>query len=118
MTTDWREIWREKLIPAGAATKHIKPGNRVFIGSACGEPQALVRALVESGDNAEDTELLNVLTMGVVPYADPKYAERFRANAFFIGNSIREAVDQCRADYTPVFFSQIPVYVPLRTHPD
>ncbi len=108
MTTDWRETWRKKLVPADAALRHIKPGNRVFIGSACGEPQALVRALVESGVNAEDTELLNVLTMGVAPYTDPKYAERFRANAFFIGNSIREAVSQVRADYTPVFFSQIP----------
>jgi acyl-CoA hydrolase/RimJ/RimL family protein N-acetyltransferase len=108
MTTDWREIWCKKLVPAEAALHHIKPGNRVFIGSACGEPQALVRALVESGVNAEDTELLNVLTMGVAPYTDPKYAERFRANAFFIGNSIREAVSQVRADYTPVFFSQIP----------
>lgn len=48
--------------------KHIKAGNRVFIGSACGEPQAPVRALVESGENAEDTELLNVLTRGVAPY--------------------------------------------------
>jgi acyl-CoA hydrolase/GNAT superfamily N-acetyltransferase len=80
----------------------------VFIGSACGEPHALVRALVESGVNAEDTELLNVLSMGVTPYTDPKYAERFRANSFFIGHSVREAVGQVRADYTPVFFSQIP----------
>ena len=108
MTTDWREIWRKKLVSADAALHHIKPGNRVFIGSACGEPHFLVRALVDSGVNAEDTELLNVLTMGVAPYTDPKYAERFRANAFFIGNSIREAGGQVRADYTPVFFSQIP----------
>lgn len=108
MTTDWRETWRKKLVPAATATKHIKPGNRVYIGSACGEPQALVRALVESGEHADDTELLNVLTMGVAPYTDPRYAERFRANAFFIGHGIREAVGQCRADYTPVFFSQIP----------
>lgn len=108
MTTDWRETWRMKLVPAAVAIKQIQPGNRVFIGSACGEPRALVRALVESGGNAEDTELLNVLTMGVTPYADPRYAERFRANAFFIGQGIREAVGQCRADYTPIFFSQIP----------
>lgn len=108
MATDWRETWGKKLVPAAAATKHIKPGNRVFIGSACGEPQALVRALVESGENAADTELLNVLTMGVAPYTELRYAERFRANAFFIGHGLREAVGQCRADYTPVFFSQIP----------
>jgi 4-hydroxybutyrate CoA-transferase len=108
MAVDWRETWRKKLVSASAAIKHIKPGNRVFIGSACGEPQELVRALVESGSDAEDTELLNVLTMGVAPYTDPKYSSRFRANAFFIGNSVRDAVGQARADYTPIFFSQIP----------
>ena len=62
----------------------------------------------DSGEGAEDTEVLNVLTMGVAPYTDPKYSERFRANAFFIGNSVRDAVGQVRADYTPIFFSQIP----------
>ena len=46
--------------------------------------------------------------MGVAPYTDPKYSDRFRANAFFIGNSMRDAVGQVRADYTPIFFSQIP----------
>jgi acyl-CoA hydrolase/GNAT superfamily N-acetyltransferase len=108
MTTDWRETWRKKLVPAASAMKQIKAGHRVFIGSACGEPQALIRALVESGDHAEDTELMNVLTMGVAPYTELRYAERFRANAFFIGHALREAVGQCRADYTPIFFSQIP----------
>ena len=108
MATDWREQWRDKLVSAAAAISRIRPGNRVFVGSACGEPQELVRALVASAGHAEDTEVLNVLTMGVAPYTDPKYSDRFRANAFFIGNSVRKAVGQVRADYTPVFFSQIP----------
>lgn len=108
MSVDWRETWKKKLLPAKAAIAHIKPGNRVFVGSACGEPQELVRALTDSGSGAEDTEVLNVLTMGVAPYTDPRYSSRFRANAFFIGNSVRDAVGQVRADYTPIFFSQIP----------
>ncbi len=108
MTFDWHEQWRDKIVTPEAAIKKIKPGKRVFVGSACGEPQELVRALVETGSGAEDTEVLNVLTMGVAPYTDPKYSDRFRANAFFIGNSMRDAVGQVRADYTPIFFSQIP----------
>jgi acyl-CoA hydrolase/RimJ/RimL family protein N-acetyltransferase len=108
MITEWRETWKKKLVPAEAAVGRIKAGSRVFIGSACGEPQALVRALVNTSSGAEDTEVLNVLTMGVAPYTDPKYSDRFRANAFFIGNSMRDAVGQVRADYTPIFFSEIP----------
>ena len=108
MPTDWRETWKDKIVPAKVAIDRIKPGNRIFIGSACGEPQELVRALTDNSSGAEDTEVLNVLTMGVAPYTDPKFSERFRANAFFVGNSMRDAVGHTRADYTPIFFSQIP----------
>lgn len=108
MATDWRDSWQDKISTAAAAIKQIRPGDRVFVGSACGEPQELVRALVDTAGGPEDTEVLNVLTMGVAPYTDPKYSDRFRANAFFIGNSVRDAVGQVRADYTPIFFSQIP----------
>ncbi len=108
MSTDWRSKYAEKLVPAETAVQNIRRGNRVFIGSACGEPQALVRAMVESGTNLTDTEVVQILTLGVAPYADPKYSTSFRANAFFIGNSLRGAVNQARADYTPVFLSQVP----------
>ncbi|MFV2067565.1 MAG: GNAT family N-acetyltransferase [Pirellulales bacterium] len=108
MQTDWRETWHQKVVTARDAIKDIRPGDRVFVGSACGEPQELVRALVDTAAGAADTEVLNVLTMGVAPYTDPKYSARFRANAFFIGDSMRDAVGQVRADYTPIFFSQIP----------
>ncbi|MHC4672993.1 MAG: acetyl-CoA hydrolase/transferase family protein, partial [Planctomycetota bacterium] len=107
MSDNWRERCADKLVPAVAALKKIKPGNRVFIGSACGEPQALVKAMVETCEGVADTELLQVLTLGVAPYTDPKYAPRFRINAFFIGNSVRGAVNEARADYTPIFLSQV-----------
>ena len=108
MSGHWRERYADKVIVAEEAISKIRPGARVFIGSACGEPQALVRAMVEGGGRLADTELVQVLTLGVAPYADPKYAAHFRANAFFIGNSVREAVNEARADYTPIFLSQVP----------
>ncbi|UCD30215.1 MAG: 4-hydroxybutyrate coenzyme A transferase, partial [Planctomycetota bacterium] len=108
MPQQWRERCADKMVPAAAALKKIGPGDRVFIGSACGEPQALVRAMVESCEKVADAELMQVLTLGVAPYTDPKYAPRFRTNAFFIGNSVRGAVNEARADYTPIFLSQVP----------
>ncbi len=108
MSYDWRQQYAGKLEPATTALKRIRRGDRVFIGSACGEPQALVRAMVEVAGSLVDTEVIHVLTLGVAPYADPQYAPNFRANAFFIGNSVREAVNQARADYTPIFLSQVP----------
>jgi len=108
MPFDWREQWARKVTTVAAALERIRPGDRVFIGSACGEPQELVRGLVTHGRGLADTELIQVLTFGVAPYSDPRYADTFRANAFFIGNSVREAVNETRADYTPVFLSQVP----------
>lgn len=108
MTYDWRSAWADKVVPASEAIRKIKAGQRVFIGSACGEPQELVRVLASVGKELTDTEVLHVLTLGVAPYADPRFAPNFRANAFFIGRSVRAAVGEARADYTPVFLSQLP----------
>ncbi len=114
MGKDWRETYGDKLIPPTGAIRKIRPGNRVFIGSACGEPQELVRALGKVGSELADTEVLHVLTLGVAPYADPHFAPNFRANAFFIGDSVRDAVNDARADYTPMFLSQVPAL--FRSH--
>src|SRR3974390_2921039 len=108
MAKDWTERYADKIVTAAEAINKIRPGDRVFIGSACGEPQELVRVMSKMGDQLTDTEIVHVLTLGVAPYTDPRYAANFRANAFFIGNSVRGAVNEARADYTPVFLSQVP----------
>jgi acyl-CoA hydrolase/GNAT superfamily N-acetyltransferase len=108
MPTHWRERYVDKVKTAAEAVRLVKPGHRVYIGSACGEPQELVRALAVHGENLSDTEIVHILTFGVAPYAQPKYAQNFRPNAFFIGNSMRTAVNEARADYTPIFLSQVP----------
>jgi hypothetical protein len=92
MPDKWRDLCGTKLITAAEALKAIRPGNRVFIGSACGEPQELVRGMTALGDRLEDTEVIHVLTLGVTPYAEPKFAPNVRPNAFFVGNSVRDAV--------------------------
>lgn len=102
----------DKFAAENIIFSRIHPGNRIFIGTGCGEPQSLVRSLIEfvrSHPKAFfDTELLQVWTLGVVPYSDEKFKDNFRRNSFFIGNNAREAVNQGLADYTPIFLSQVP----------
>ena len=114
MGDKWRDACGNKLVSPADAVRKIRPGDRVFVGSACGEPQELVRAMAAYGDHLADTEIIHVLTLGVAPYAQAKYAGNFRANAFFIGSSVRDAVNEARADYTPIFLSQVPAL--FRTH--
>ena len=98
----------EKKTSLGEALSLIKTGDHIFIGSACGEPQHLVNGLVEKASHLADNEILHVHTLGVAPYAKPIYSDRFRLNAFFVGVNTRSAVAEGRADYTPMFLSELP----------
>lgn len=106
MKSDWQTRYREKLKTPDKALEALQPGHRVFIGSACGTPQKLVQALADRP--IEDVEIVHLLTLGVAPYAQEAMAARYRANAFFISANVRPAVWEGRADYTPIFLSEIP----------
>jgi len=107
-----RNRYAEKFAPEPVIFNHIHRGDRIFVSTGCGEPQYLIRALidyVESHPKAFfDAEVIQVWTLGVAPYADEKFKANFRHNSFFIGNDTRAAVNQGLADYTPVFLSQVP----------
>jgi acyl-CoA hydrolase/GNAT superfamily N-acetyltransferase len=107
-----REQYAEKFLSEDCIFNTIHPGNRIFIGTGCGEPQHVVKALinyVRANPKAFfDAEVLQVWTLGVTPYSDAKFKDNFRTNSFFIGSNTRNAVNQGLADYTPVFLSQVP----------
>ncbi|MFC2165423.1 GNAT family N-acetyltransferase [Acidobacteriota bacterium] len=102
----------EKFQPLDKVFCHIRKGERIFLGTGCGEPQYLVHALIEYVNTHPkaffDTELFHVWTLGVAPYTDEKFKRNFRHNSFFIGNNTREPINRGQADYTPVFLSQVP----------
>ncbi len=102
------ELYHSKLLSPEAAIDRIQPGAHIFIGTACGEPQALTRALVEKGERIEDAMLFHFLTLSQAPYAQAQFAFRFRPNTFFIGPGTREALAEGRADYIPIMLSEIP----------
>ena len=104
----WQDKYASKLVPGKTALRHVQPGQRVFIGTGCAEPQSLVRALTEVAGNIPDTEIIHTLTLGVAPHTDVKFSDTFRHNAFFVGPNTRDAVADGRADYTPIFLSELP----------
>jgi acyl-CoA hydrolase/GNAT superfamily N-acetyltransferase len=95
-------------VSAEEAIALIRPGRRILIGSGAAEPVALVNALVEHGTHLIDNEIVHLLTLGPAPYVAPELSERFRHAAFFIGSNVRAAVQEGRADFIPVFLSEIP----------
>jgi acyl-CoA hydrolase len=107
-----RTVWPEKFASEEEIFRHIHAGDRIFIGTGCGEPQYLVQALVNyvrSNPKAFfDAELIHVWTLGVAPYTDEKFQENFRLDSFFVGDSTRKSVNRGAADYTPIFLSAVP----------
>lgn len=100
--------YASKIVCAAEAVSHIRRGQRVFIGSGAAEPQALVAALASRGADLADNQLIHIRSLGVAPYAESKFPDRFRYNTFFIGDNVRAAVSEGVADYTPMFLSEVP----------
>jgi acyl-CoA hydrolase/RimJ/RimL family protein N-acetyltransferase len=107
-----RNKYKKKFVPESVAFDQIQRGDRIFVGTGCGEPQYLIRALMEYvGTNPKaffDAEVVHVWTLGVAPYTEQRFSANFRHNSFFIGNDTRTAVNEGLADYTPIFLSQVP----------
>ena len=121
MLEQWQKRYPQKFASTGDIFNHIHAGDRIFIATGCGEPQYLVNQLVsyvEAHPKAFfDTEVLQVWTLGMAPYTDEKLKHNFRHNSFFIGHHTRDAVNRGRADYTPIFLSDLPALFRRRQVP-
>jgi acetyl-CoA hydrolase len=104
----WIERYKSKLRTASEAVKMIKSGQRVYVHPGCAIPEILVDAMCSRYLELENVELVHLLTAGKLQYALPEMEGHFRHNALFIGRNVREAVNDGRADFTPIFLSEIP----------
>lgn len=114
---NWRDDYRRKLTTAEEAVRAIKSGDSVYIQSNAAAPLPLIDAMVASADSLRDVDIIHLLTFGEAPYAKPEYSKSFRVNALFIGPNVRDAVNEGRAQYTPVFLSEVPFLFMSRAVP-
>ncbi len=97
-----------EFISAEEAVSVIKSGDRVFIHSVAAAPRQLIEAMTNRAPELREVEVVHLHTEGSAPYASPEYSESFRVNALFVGANVRQAVQEGRADYLPVFLSEVP----------
>lgn len=105
---NWEAIYRRKVTNMDTALSTIKSGQRVYLGGGAGVPVTLIGGLLGRAPVLRNVEITHILTFAPAPYVEPEYATSFRHNALFIGPSVRQAVQKGRADFTPVFLSEIP----------
>ena len=105
---DWKKKNSHLVGNVAEAIKLIEPGDTIFIGTGCAQPQHLVNYMVSHSDHIYDAHIIHLLTMGSAPYASEKYRDKFKMNSLFIADNVRDAVNSGIGDYTPIFLSDIP----------
>ena len=104
---NWRSEYQGRCVNAAQALQAVQSGNRVWIQSGCGTPSPLVKALVDRSPEVRDVEVVHLMTLGSADYTRPEFEGHFRHRGLFLGPNTREAVAAGRADYTPIFLSEI-----------
>src|SRR5438105_7958871 len=103
----WETEYKKKLRTPEEALRCVQSGMRVYIQPGCAEPETLVEALMKRAPEVHDVEIVHMMTLGAAPYVAPEMAGHFRHNAVFIGANVRDAINDGRADYTPIYLSEI-----------
>jgi 4-hydroxybutyrate CoA-transferase len=106
--SDWMQLYKDRVCSAAEAVRWVQSEDRVFLTGNCSVPNLLLEALVERAQELHDVEIIQVLTLGANAYVKPEMRAHIRVNTMFVSDNVRDAVNDGRADYTPIFLSEIP----------
>jgi acyl-CoA hydrolase/GNAT superfamily N-acetyltransferase len=109
--TYWADSYVEKQRTAEQAIRAIRPGQRVFIGSSCGEPQALVRVLSEHATTLTGLEIVRLLALETTPLtllADKTHDQSINIRSFYLGSAKSKGVARNLRFITPINLSAVP----------
>ncbi len=111
LTTYWPDKYIEKKCSAQEALRRIRPGQRVFIGSSCGEPQHLVRELSELSNQFRDIEIIRLMTLETAPLtliANKSKDHSLNIRSFYLGSAKPKGIARNMRFITPINMSAIP----------
>jgi len=106
---DWNNIYQSRIVSPQDAVRCIKSNSRIFLTGNVSVPQRTLAALVEYAPNLENVEICQALTIGPADYVKPEMEGHLRVNTLFISHNVRQAVQEGRADFTPVLLSEFPL---------
>ncbi|HZR25096.1 MAG TPA: acetyl-CoA hydrolase/transferase C-terminal domain-containing protein [Vicinamibacterales bacterium] len=99
--------WTDRAVGADEAVSCVKSGMSLFVHGAAATPTPLVEALCRRSD-LTGIRLYHLHTTGPMPCIAPEYRDRFLSISLFTGPPVRQAIDEGRAEYIPIFLSDIP----------
>jgi acyl-CoA hydrolase len=101
------DLWKSRAVSAADVVSVVRSGTNVFLHGACATPASLIEALCARHDLA-DVKLYHLHTAGAAPFAAPGREQEFRSVSLFTGAPLRQAIAENRADFVPIFLSDIP----------
>ena len=102
----WQSIYQSRVCSADEAVKCINSGDRVFLTGNVSIPKTLLGSIVKRAPELHNVEICHALTIGSADYVNPELEGHLRVNTLFIGHNVRKAVQEGRADFTPVLLSE------------
>ncbi|PJA51904.1 MAG: 4-hydroxybutyrate CoA-transferase [Candidatus Marinimicrobia bacterium CG_4_9_14_3_um_filter_48_9] len=105
---NWIDLYRSKICTIEEAMEAIQSNDHVYVHPGCATPTPLVAGFSERVKVLQDVTLSHILTLGDAPYAEPGMEAHCRVASLFTGANVRDAVNSGRADWTPIFLSEIP----------
>ncbi len=105
----WNTMYTSRVVSPETAVRNIKSNQRLFLTGNCSVPQKILSALVEYAPNLQNVEICQALTVGPADYVAPEMEGHIRVNTMFISANVRKAVQEGRADFTPVLLSEFPL---------
>ncbi|MGE5223135.1 MAG: acetyl-CoA hydrolase/transferase family protein, partial [Omnitrophica WOR_2 bacterium] len=103
---DFTKLYQSRILSPEEAVRKIKSGDRVFLTGNCSVPQKILSALVDYAPELENVEICQALSIGPADYVSPDMEGHLRVNSLFISANVRKAVQEGRADFTPVHLSE------------
>jgi 4-hydroxybutyrate CoA-transferase len=97
-----------KIVTPAEAVAGIRSGDQLYLQCAAATPSVLLDALVDRAAELHDVSVVHLHCEGPGPHLAPEMASHFRHRALFIGPNARQAVNEGRADFVPVFLSDVP----------
>jgi 4-hydroxybutyrate CoA-transferase len=97
-----------RIVSPEEAVAGIESRDQIYVQMASAAPTVLLDALVARAPELRDVGVIHLHLEGPGPHLAPDMAPHFRHRALFIGPNARAAVNEGRADFVPVFFSDIP----------
>lgn len=106
-----QQSYLQKRLSATDAVRLLRNGDFIISPTGVGEAPTLLTALSEQRHDFRDVKVAQILAMRKYAYLDPQTVDHVRHVAFFYGGATRAGGKEGWIDFTPNYFSEIPIQI-------